>query len=141
MIEWRWKGLFSMTVPDDWDVRELGDLLEFIPPDESGAAQISVLRRSREESDSPEVARELVENFMSKHNARSIVAEPESKNRRSATLATQSFISEDEFGQLFWDVTAIVWDDLAVICTYCHSGTSGEHRQSARSMYESIQRA
>lgn len=139
MPRWSWPGLFSADIPETWDVHELGDLLEFVPPAPVGAAQISVLRRTKSSAVENGEAAELARDFAEKQGAEAL--EGLSEQRRGDSLvASARFSTLDVEGQLFWDVEIVMWRDRALRCTYCHAGTDKETRTSALGIFESIEK-
>jgi hypothetical protein len=65
-----WEGYFSMEVPEDWELREDGELIELVPPDPVGAAHVTVLKRTRRGPVESGEASELVANFAEGERAR-----------------------------------------------------------------------
>ncbi len=139
MARWDWPGMFSAEIPETWQVREPDGLIELIPPSSAGAAQISVLARTKEAPVEPGESLQLVDEFANKQGANA-VGELSEERRGDGFIARGWFSSVDSEGALFWDVQVWLWRDRALRCTYCHGGTDEAARSSAQKIFASIER-
>jgi hypothetical protein len=135
-MRWLWKGIFSLEVPEGWHVVETGDLIEITPPQPVGAAHISVLRRGRNGPIAYGEASELVSNFAHKQGGEA--ADLSEEAEESHWTARAEFETTDQTGELRWDVEAHVWDERALVCSFCHDGLNEGIRRAALEMFRSI---
>jgi hypothetical protein len=126
---WLWGDLISLSVPSDWIVNQTDDLIEITPPGDDGALHITILRRDKSESPSDAEARELVDGFVSQQAVVSSI---------TYDAAGAHFSSRCDGQVMRWDVSAKVWQDLAILSSFCH--TNGESAAAAL-IVSSIERA
>jgi hypothetical protein len=137
MTRWRWPGLLAVDVPSGWEVRELGDLLEFLPPAGTGAAQISVLRRTNDDLLREGEAVSLAGGFAEKLGAHALDVH-ETGTSDTTQTASATFRTSDDDGELLWDLEVHLWIEKALLCTYCRGATDDPSRASALEMFASI---
>lgn len=137
-MRWQWKGIFSVDVPDDWEVRELGGgLVEIVPPEPFGAAEISVVKRHAAGPVKRGEAAELGRSFALAQGARQLTAVRE-HSHEGGLLAQASFTSTDPEGDVHWELVAIVSTERAFLCTYCHDGSHEDLKSKAILMFMSL---
>lgn len=136
-MRWVWQNVFSLEVPKEWEVRQSEDLIEIAPPQPVGAAHISVLRRTRSEPVQRGEAEELVSNFARKQGVKSCAISEEALGSQS--IARTRFQTQDKEGILVWHVEAHVWEERALVCSFCFGGTANHLQNEALAMFASIQ--
>ena len=132
-----WQGIFSIDVPKDWRLIETRDLIEITPPEPVGAVHISVLKRKRNGPVIEGEASELAANFAHKQGG-----EPNDLSERaeeSRRVARAGFETTDREGALYWNVEAHVWDERALVCSFCHDGLNDKLQRAALEMFRSIE--
>ena len=138
-MRWVWDGVFSVDIPEGWKVNEDGDLIEIVPPEPVGAVHISVLRRKREGAVRAGEASELAANFAERQGGAGVKpAERAEGHQRIATLEFETEI-ENAPDRLHWDVQVRVWNERALICSFCHDGRHMAVLSAASAMFSSIQ--
>lgn len=141
MTQWEWPGLFYLDVPHGWSVTQTSDLIEVLPDEPVGALQVSVLRRSDPESPSARGAEGLIQNFVEKQGGgiRSLRAERLDDDGYMASACFDA--AGNDVGDLAWDVTAFLWDELGLICSYCHANSDNARRGEALQMLKTVRRS
>ena len=132
--EWVWKGLFSITVPAGWLVREENDVVEVVPPQPVGAAHISILNRTRGTIVKPGEASKVLAAFAKRQG---IVVPPDVEATESGQRVARVSFQEPDAKQ-HWDVEARVWEDHAVVCSYVHDGFHEIERRLAQRIFSSV---
>jgi hypothetical protein len=82
-------------------------------------------------------ASELVSSFAKKQGAE--LADLSEEAVDSHWRARAEFETADQEGELCWDVEAHVWDQRALVCSFCHDGLNDEIRRRALEMFRSIE--
>jgi len=136
-VRWIWEGVFSLDVPDGWEVRDEGGLIEIVPPDPVGAVHISVLKRAKPNNVRDGEATQLAADFARKRGVSN--PQPSEITQSGGRLATIAFQSVEENGTLTWDVETRVWDGRVLVCSFCHGGQDVRVRDAALRMLASIQ--
>lgn len=136
MTRWGWQGLFELDVPVGWRIDESEDLIQFVPPSQIGAAQVSVLRRTRRGPVGIGEAQELTKNFAARQGVQ-LVAGPEAEANGARTCLAR-FLAGDR--PLQWEVESLVWPDRAFVCTYCGEPGPDPSRDAALAMFQTIVR-
>lgn len=136
-MRWLWEGIFSIDIPNGWELHERGDLIEVVPPNPVGAAHVSVLKRTRTGDVAHGEAELLAADFARKQG----VPRPKPAESREGgqAVARMNFQTADEQGPYYWHVEARVWDGRALICSYTHNGRDEASKRAALSMFGSIQ--
>jgi hypothetical protein len=135
-MRWVWKEIFSMEIPESWNIKDLGDLIEIIPPEPVGAAHISILRRKKSDDVNDEEPTIILKNFAHKQGFRIL----DNDIRRIAlNIRRASFKTEDKQGHLCWIVYVHVWRTRAVLCSYCYDCKEHSLCDQAEQMFDSIQ--
>lgn len=138
MTRWAWPGILSLEIPEGWRVDQADELIEVTPPDRSGAAHITVLRRSRVGPVTEGEAQELAENFSRRQG---VDAPAGSEFLVAGSRVSQMrFDSSNGDRMLHWEVEAHVWPDRALICTYCGEIRPDPSRDRALAMFATISR-
>lgn len=104
---WRWEGLFTVEVPEDWKVRDLDNLVELEPLGRAGSAHISPMRRSPESTERDGDAVRAALEFAGTRRAVGLECEPERRVGEHASARCVYATDEDGF-RLWWDVVVHV---------------------------------
>jgi hypothetical protein len=139
MTTWIWPGLLSLDVPPGWNVSQSDALLEVVPSEPVGTAQISILRRGAAEETSADEAIALAERFTARLTTKA-VGKPAVGSPGDRWVASLQLTTQDREGLLYWNIESHLWSDLALVCTYCAGSPTEPSRQSALGMFRSIRR-
>jgi len=113
-VKYEWSGNITVDVPNDWTIHEPGNLIELVPPDESGALHITVLDRQRPGIPTREEAIELVNWFKERRGGEGRIE----TTTGSEIEARSRFDSADDGEPMNWIVVSKVWPDRAVLASY-----------------------
>jgi hypothetical protein len=133
MTEWIWSGVMALDVPEGWRTEIDGHVLELVPPDDAGAAHISVLERTREEPPVPGEAAGLATSF-AEHvgELTGDVAERSDAERRVATATARG-------GGFLWWIEAHVTASQAFMCTLNYEASAAHLVGDARATFASLE--
>ncbi len=136
-MKWTWEGIFSMDVPDEWQVREKEGVIEVVPPASNGAVHVSVLRRALPQLVQAGEATRILEDFASKQDAPtpSIIESALGAER----IARSVFESTSKHGLCTWEVEVRVWPSRAIVSSLCFDGKDETLRRRANQMFQSIE--
>lgn len=136
MARWEWKDRFSVEIPENWEVREPGDVIELVPPDNSGAGHISYLKRKSRDVHLKETdVKAVVEWFQKKRGA----SAPIRCGTGSKTVtAVAHFETNDNTETMLWDVLAVGNDNAVCLCSYCYSAGGESFASIAKDIFNSI---
>ena len=132
-----WPGKLSLQFPDGWHLSEPGDLIEVTPPDESGAAHISVFHRTEPGLPSTADARALVGWFAKRRGCGSV--EVDSFQHEGVAEGGALFESVEDGIRTAWYVRAKVWTREAILASYCTAPGRAAHLPEFLAMVESAQ--
>ena len=138
MDRWAWGDVFSFEVASGWRLTEDEELIELQPEEDGAAAHISVLRRTAAgelaEGDMAQLARDFVD-----QRGGRLRADPEEGEEGGQRVARGAFeTSDEEYGDLVWDIEARGWTTHALLCTCTHDGAHPELRDQALAMFASV---
>lgn len=135
---WSWEGVFSVAVPPGWTVNQSEGLIEIVPPEPLGAAQISVLRRTKSGAVKPGEAAGLLENFADRLKA-GLTHCREERLGGEGLRASGAVCTTDEQGELAWLLESRVWGPYALICSFNYEPHRGARVCGlAQRMFESL---
>ncbi|MEO8291357.1 MAG: hypothetical protein ABI649_10240 [Gaiellaceae bacterium] len=139
MARWWWRGVFSVEVPEGWQVRDFSEGVEFVPPDDSAAVHFSSHRR--EEPKAPEVgeASEWVRDFLLNNLAAEAGDHPPESPTPFGRACMISFVQDGEDAPRYWEVGVHLWPERAVFFTYNHDAFRPDLQESARSIFRSAE--
>lgn len=130
-----WDGVLATDVPDDWEIRDLGDLIEILPPDVSGAVHLSIYRRDPDENVLEGTAARWVERVAAGRGVD--LAQVEERQTEKFREAFASFRAPEQ--ELpWWDVGVRVWDDRAVLFTFSRDESGTEAREQALAVFREL---
>jgi hypothetical protein len=137
-VRYEWEETITIDLPEGWTLNEPGDVIEVVPPDDSGAIHISIFDRDRPESPSIKEASELVAWF---HRRRGAAAKIETFRDESGVPAARSrFTAAQDGKSMAWRVQAKIWPAVAVLATYVHDPRVKKHAAVVDATLSSIDR-
>lgn len=138
-MRYEWEDTITMDLPDGWTLNEPGDVIEVVPPDDSGALHVSILERDRAEPPSLNEASELVAWFQ---RGRGADGKIETFRDDSGMPAARSRFTTAQDGEpMAWVVQSKVWPDVAVLATYAHDPKIRKHAAAIDATLTSIERS
>jgi hypothetical protein len=135
-MHWVWQDIFSLDIPERWDLRQKESLIEITPPEPVGVVHISVLKRTRVGSVRKGEAKELVSDFTRKQGVEN--CKVSETGLSSHAIAQTNFETSDDQGSLYWHVEAHVWQERALVCSLCFDGINTQFQREALAMLRSI---
>ena len=135
MTRWAWGGVFSLDVPSSWRVVDREGLIELVPEDGSGTAQISVVNRDPPRPVAEREASYFAEDLAQRQGAPTGLraAEVVADDQRIARLAFHSQRQE-----LDWEVGIRSWPERMLVFTFRHNGSTAR-AEEAMTIFDSIE--
>jgi hypothetical protein len=135
-MRYEWEDNITLDVPDGWTLNEPGNLIELVPPDESGALHVTILERERRGEPKTNEAMELVQWFQSRRGADAKIAE---RYDGHVSEAWATFDTAEDGEPMSWSVLSRVWPEIAVLASYSHNPRALQHDATVEKIFRSIQ--
>lgn len=117
-MRYEWDNTITIDLPEGWTFNEPGEVIEAVPPDDSGALHVSIFDRDRIESPSIIEAAELVAWFQRRRGADSQI--DTTRDANGVPIARSHFTTAQDGELMTWLVESKIWPDVAVLASYVH---------------------